>query len=44
MKGHATTELGPTAGFAAVVAAARDSSGYLVPATDHRRPGSIDGF
>ncbi|CAB3221838.1 unnamed protein product [Arctia plantaginis] len=44
IKGHATTELGPTAGFAAMVAAARDSSGFLVPATDHRRPGSIDGF
>ncbi|XP_063891902.1 glutathione hydrolase 1 proenzyme isoform X2 [Helicoverpa armigera] len=43
-KGHATTELGPTAGFAAMVAAARDSYGYLIPQTDHRRPGSIDGF
>ncbi|XP_075977808.1 glutathione hydrolase 1 proenzyme-like isoform X2 [Anticarsia gemmatalis] len=43
-KGHATTELGPTAGFAAMVAAARDSSGYYVPVTDRRRPGSIDGF
>ncbi|KAJ8722020.1 hypothetical protein PYW08_004422 [Mythimna loreyi] len=43
-KGHATTELGPTAGFAAMVAAARDSYGYLIPQTDHRRVGSIDGF
>ncbi|KAH9644806.1 hypothetical protein HF086_007894 [Spodoptera exigua] len=43
-KGHATTELGPTAGFAAMVAAARDAYGYLVPQTDHRRVGSIDGF
>ncbi|XP_028043102.1 glutathione hydrolase 1 proenzyme-like isoform X1 [Bombyx mandarina] len=43
-KGHATTELGPTAGFAAMVAIHRDRSGYLVPATDHRRIGSVDGF
>ncbi|XP_026734617.1 glutathione hydrolase 1 proenzyme-like [Trichoplusia ni] len=43
-RGHATTELGPTAGFAAMVAASRDSSGYLIPQTDHRRVGSIDGF
>ncbi|XP_052747676.1 glutathione hydrolase 1 proenzyme-like isoform X2 [Galleria mellonella] len=43
-KGHATTELGRTAGFAAMVAAGRDADGYLVPQTDRRRVGSIDGF
>lgn len=43
-KGHATTQLGPTAGFAAVVSVKRDSSGYYVPATDRRRRGSVDGF
>ncbi|XP_049873371.1 glutathione hydrolase 1 proenzyme-like [Pectinophora gossypiella] len=43
-RGHATTERGPTAGFAAMVGAARDSKGYLVPVTDRRRVGSIDGL
>ncbi|KAG6456955.1 glutathione hydrolase 1 proenzyme isoform X2 [Manduca sexta] len=43
-RGHVTRQLGPTAGFAAMVAAARDTSGYLVPQTDPRRVGSIDGF
>ncbi|KAM3965264.1 glutathione hydrolase 1 proenzyme [Aphomia sociella] len=43
-RGHATTELSRTAGFAAMIAASRDKDGYLVPQTDHRRVGSIDGF
>ncbi|CAG4965096.1 unnamed protein product [Parnassius apollo] len=43
-RGHATTARGPTAGFAAMVATARDDSGYLIPQTDRRRLGSIDGF
>ncbi|XP_073956860.1 glutathione hydrolase 1 proenzyme-like isoform X2 [Choristoneura fumiferana] len=43
-KGHATTERGPTAGFAAMVAAERDTDGMLVPQTDRRRVGSTDGF
>ncbi|KAL0883244.1 hypothetical protein ABMA27_016668 [Loxostege sticticalis] len=43
-RGHGTTELGATAGFAAVVGAVRDPDGFLHPATDRRRPGSIDGL
>ncbi|XP_045448035.1 glutathione hydrolase 1 proenzyme-like [Melitaea cinxia] len=43
-KGHATTALGPTAGFASMVGAARDADGLLVPQTDRRRVGSVDGF
>ncbi|XP_068633296.1 glutathione hydrolase 1 proenzyme-like [Battus philenor] len=43
-RGHATTARGPTAGFAAMVAAARDNYGNLIPQTDRRRVGSIDGF
>ncbi|KAG7308880.1 hypothetical protein JYU34_006141 [Plutella xylostella] len=43
-KGHEINSLSPTAGFAAVVGIARDSDGYLVPQTDKRRVGSIDGF
>lgn len=43
-KGHALTELGPTAGFASMIAAMRDDDGYIVPQTDRRRIGSIDGF
>ncbi|CAH0398398.1 unnamed protein product [Chilo suppressalis] len=43
-RGHATTELGQTAGFAAVVGAARHSDGYLHAYTDRRRIGSTDGF
>ncbi|XP_013143929.1 PREDICTED: gamma-glutamyltranspeptidase 1-like [Papilio polytes] len=43
-RGHATTARGPTAGFAAMVAAARNTKGELVPQTDRRRVGSTDGF
>ncbi|XP_050350816.1 glutathione hydrolase 1 proenzyme-like [Nymphalis io] len=43
-RGHATTALGPTAGFAAMVGAARDADGLLVAQTDRRRIGSVDGF
>ncbi|CAH2108751.1 unnamed protein product [Euphydryas editha] len=43
-KGHATTALGPTAGFAAMIGAARDADGLLVAQTDRRRVGSVDGF
>ncbi|XP_028164786.1 glutathione hydrolase 1 proenzyme-like [Ostrinia furnacalis] len=43
-RGHATTELGSTAGFAAVIGAVRDPDGYLSPQTDRRRIGSMDGF
>ncbi|XP_059051500.1 glutathione hydrolase 1 proenzyme-like [Achroia grisella] len=43
-RGHSTTELARTAGFAAMIVAGRDADGYLVPQTDHRRVGSIDGF
>ncbi|CAH0751386.1 unnamed protein product [Diatraea saccharalis] len=43
-RGHATTELGLTAGFAAVVGVARQSDGYLHAYTDRRRVGSTDGF
>ncbi|KAI5644323.1 gamma-glutamyltranspeptidase domain-containing protein [Phthorimaea operculella] len=43
-RGHATTERGPMAGFAAMTGAERDSNGYLLPITDRRRVGSIDGF
>ncbi|XP_050682110.1 glutathione hydrolase 1 proenzyme-like isoform X1 [Leptidea sinapis] len=43
-RGHNTTGRGPTAGFAAVVGAARDGDGYFVPQTDRRRVGSVDGF
>ncbi|XP_045497972.1 glutathione hydrolase 1 proenzyme-like [Colias croceus] len=43
-RGHEASSLGPTAGFAAMIAAMRDSDGYFVPKTDHRRIGSIDGF
>ncbi|OWR41202.1 glutathione hydrolase 1 proenzyme-like isoform X1 [Danaus plexippus] len=42
-RGHATTERGPTAGFAAMVGAAREH-GFIVPQTDRRRVGSVDGF
>ncbi|XP_045516489.1 glutathione hydrolase 1 proenzyme-like isoform X1 [Pieris brassicae] len=43
-RGHVTTSRGPTAGFAAMVAAIRDSGDYFVPQTDSRRIGSVDGF
>ncbi|XP_038209793.1 glutathione hydrolase 1 proenzyme-like isoform X2 [Zerene cesonia] len=43
-RGHATSSLGPTAGFAAMIAAVRDTDGFFIPQTDHRRIGSIDGF
>lgn len=43
-RGHATTARGPTAGFAAMVATSRDNDGYLIPQTDRRRQGSVDGF
>ncbi|XP_072949137.1 glutathione hydrolase 1 proenzyme-like [Epargyreus clarus] len=43
-RGHATTALSPTAGFAAMIGAKRDGEGYFVPQTDRRRVGSIDGF
>ncbi|XP_063384073.1 glutathione hydrolase 1 proenzyme-like isoform X1 [Cydia fagiglandana] len=43
-RNHSTTELGRTAGFAAMVGAQRDGDGYFVPNTDRRRIGSIDGF
>ncbi|XP_026492336.1 glutathione hydrolase 1 proenzyme-like [Vanessa tameamea] len=43
-RGHATTALGPTAGFAAMVGAARDADGMLIAQTDSRRIGSVDGF
>ncbi|CAH0715631.1 unnamed protein product, partial [Brenthis ino] len=43
-RGHATTERGPTAGFAAMNGAMRESDGYLVAKTDKRRIGSVDGF
>ncbi|CAF4934931.1 unnamed protein product [Pieris macdunnoughi] len=43
-RGHVTTSRGPTAGFAAMVAAMRDSGDYFVPQTDSRRIGSVDGF
>ncbi|CAK1556347.1 unnamed protein product [Leptosia nina] len=43
-RGHVTTSRGPTAGFAAMVAAMRDSGDQFVPQTDRRRIGSVDGF
>nr|XP_034832126.1 glutathione hydrolase 1 proenzyme-like isoform X2 [Maniola hyperantus] len=43
-RGHATTERGPFAGFAAMNGVARDANGLLLASTDRRRVGSIDGF
>ncbi|CAH2222103.1 jg25740 [Pararge aegeria aegeria] len=43
-RGHATTERGPTAGFAAMNGVARDANGFILASTDRRRVGSIDGF
>lgn len=43
-RGHVTTSRGPTAGFAAMVAAMRDAGDFFVPQTDKRRIGSVDGF
>ncbi|XP_045773048.1 glutathione hydrolase 1 proenzyme-like isoform X2 [Maniola jurtina] len=43
-RGHATTERGPFAGFAAMNGVARDANGFLLASTDRRRVGSIDGF
>ena len=43
-RGHATTERGRTAGFAAMNGAKRDSNGDLSVHTDKRRIGSVDGF
>ncbi|XP_013186877.1 glutathione hydrolase 1 proenzyme [Amyelois transitella] len=43
-RGHATTELSRTAGFAAMIAAVREADGMIVAATDPRRIGSQDGF
>ncbi|XP_053609704.1 glutathione hydrolase 1 proenzyme-like [Plodia interpunctella] len=43
-RGHATTELSRTAGFAAMIAAVREADGRIVAATDPRRIGSQDGL
>ncbi|XP_041979391.1 glutathione hydrolase 1 proenzyme-like isoform X2 [Aricia agestis] len=43
-RGHETTQLGPTAGFAAIVGTLRGPDGFWQTQTDPRRVGSIDGL